>query len=151
MIKKLLSILVIIFVFTSINNGQSIRSNDTNNKNIATTKTEWSAVSERVFTTAIVVSELALLLGILYYWKKTRIESKATNKNTFKKNIQALRLERIKYFENEKLSSKRRMLFSKINKKIIDGSFITAKAKRLSVSKGEIFLAARIKQLQTKT
>lgn len=151
MIKKLFSILVIIFVFTSINNGQSIRSNDTNNKNIATTKTEWSAVSERVFTTAIVVSELALLLGILYYWKKTRIESKTINKSTFKKNIQALRLERIKYFENEKLSSKRRMLFSKINKKIIDGSFITAKAKRLSVSKGEIFLAARIKQLQTKT
>ena len=151
MIKKLLSILVIIFVFTSINNGQSIRSNDANNKNIVTTKTEWSAVSERVFTTAIVVSELALLLGILYYWKKTRIESKTINKSTFKKNIQALRLERIKYFENEKLSSKRRMLFSKINKKIIDGSFITAKAKRLSVSKGEIFLAARIKQLQTKT
>ena len=149
MIKKTLSILIIMFVFTVMNNGQSIDSN-TNNK-IVTGKTEWNIASERIFTTAIVVSELALLLGILYYWKKTRVESKTTNKSTFKKNIQALRLERIKYFEDEKLSSKRRMLFSKINKKIIDGRFITAKAKRLSVAKGEIFLAARIKQLQAKT
>ncbi len=149
MIKKTLSILIIMFVFTVMNNGQSIDSN-TNNK-IVSGNTEWNIASERIFTTAIVVSELALLLGILYYWKKTRVESKTTNKSTFKKNIQALRLERIKYFEDEKLSSKRRMLFSKINKKIIDGRFITAKAKRLSVAKGEIFLAARIKQLQAKT
>ena len=151
MIKKVAIIIILIFVFTVTNNGQTKKEHQRNNINIVNTKTEWNSISERVFTTAIVVSELALLLGILFYWKKTRVESKTTNKNTFKRNIQALRHERIRYFENEKLSSKRKMLFSKINKKIIDGRFITAKAKRLSVSKGEVFLAARIKQLQAKT
>jgi len=151
MIKKAITILILTFVLSGINNAQTNSIQNTSNQNVESTKTEWSAVSERVFTTVIVVSELALLLGILYYWKKTRVESKTTNKSIFKKNIQALRLERVRYFENEKLSNKRKMLFTKINKKIIDGKFITAKAKRLSVSKGEVFLAARIKQLQAKT
>jgi hypothetical protein len=151
--KKTIKILFLIFLFTVTNYGQTnnVKQEKNTNTEVVSGTNEWSAVSERVFTTVIVISELALLLGILFYWKKTRGESKVTNKNTFKKNIQALRLERIKYYEDEKLSTKRKTLYSKINAKTIDGRFITAKAKRLSISKGEIFLATRIRQLQAKT
>ncbi len=156
--KKIIQILILTFLFTIVNNGQSknnyqinsVKHDNVTEKSIPQ-KTEFNAVSERVFTTVIVLSELALLLGILFYWKKTYGEGKTNNKSIFKKNIQALRHERIKYFENEKLSLKRKMLKTKINKNTIDGKFITVKAKRLSISKGEVFLAARIKQLQART
>ncbi len=156
--KNIIKIMFLTFLFTIVVNGQShnspqnnsIKSRSNSGLTIAT-KANTNAISERIFTTVIVLSELALLLGILFYWKKTYSEGKTNNKSIFKKNIQALRQERIKYYEDEKLSLKRKMLKTKINKSTIDGKFITVKAKRLSISKGEVFLAARIKQLQART
>ncbi|MEE9429547.1 MAG: hypothetical protein V3V16_00805 [Melioribacteraceae bacterium] len=104
-------------------------------------------ISERFFTTAIIIGETILLLVIVGYWKRTRTDVKKDSKSVFKKNINALRLERVKRFDDEKLSMKRKILFSKLDSSKIDGKYITTKAKKLEISKGEIFLATRIKQL----
>ncbi len=150
--KKILSILFVTIVLTFVNNAQTKTNKNITIHNSAVNyeNPKMNFINERIFTTSIIISEIALLLGILFYWKKTYTESKIDNKTIFKKNIKALRNERIKYFENEKLSAIRKTLKTKIKKKIIDGKFITAKAKQMKISKGEIFLAQRLKQLQTK-
>ena len=110
-----------------------------------------ATVSERFFTTAVIIGETILLLLIVGYWKRTRTDYYKDNKIIFKKNINALRLEKVRRFENKKISLKRKILSSKIDKVTIDGKYITSKAKKLEISKGEIFLATRIKQLSKQT
>ena len=152
--KKLLLIVTAVLLSSNLLLGQ-VNSNKNNagygdsKETIVTEKQNkiTGAISERFFTTAIIVGETILLLIIVGYWRKTRTESKDDSNSVFKKNINAIRLEKVRRFENEKLSMKRRTLFSKINQTSIDGKYITSKAKKMEVSKGEIFLAAKLKQL----
>ena len=152
--KKLFLIVTVVLLssnllFGQVNSDKSKRSYGNSNETIVSEKTNkiTGAISERFFTTAIIIGETVLLLIIVGYWRRTRTDSKDDSKSVFKNNINAIRLEKVKRFENEKLSIKRKTLFSKINQTAIDGKFITSKAKKMEVSKGEIFLAAKLKQL----
>ena len=143
--KKLFLIVIAVLLSSNLLFGQVNSSKETivaENTNEIT-----GAISERFFTTAIIIGETILLLVIVGYWRRTRTDSKDDSKSVFKKNINAIRLEKVRRFEDEKLSLKRKSLFSKMNQTSIDGKFITSKAKKMEVSKGEIFLAAKLKQL----
>lgn len=109
------------------------------------------SASERIITTSVVFGELAILVLVLFYWKRTRSDSKKLNVKRYKKNIRAIRDERIKPTDINKNSSRRKSLTNAIEKKRLTGETITSTAKKLSIAKGELFLAAKIQQLQNQT
>ncbi len=110
-----------------------------------------NSASERIITTSVVFGELAILVLVLFYWKRTRTDSKKFDTNRYKKNISAIRDERIKPTVRNKNSSRRKSLANAIEKKRLTGKTITSTAKKLSIAKGELFLAAKIQQLQNQT
>jgi archaellum component FlaF (FlaF/FlaG flagellin family) len=105
-------------------------------------------VSERMITTGIIITEIIILLSILYYWKRTREDKIIASKNIYKNNIKAIRNERIIPFRDNKTANKRRKLQKIINTQNLNGSTIANISKKLDVAKGELFLAAKIQQLQ---
>lgn len=105
--------------------------------------------SERVITTAIIIGEIVLLLGLIIYWKQSKGKSRPENKKLYKNNIRAIRDERIKPKADLKITDKRRTLKNKIALSKLNGKTITSTAKKMAISKGELLLAAKIKQLQS--
>ena len=87
--------------------------------------------SERIITTSVVFGELMILVLVLFYWKRTRTDSKQLNTNRYKKNIKAIRDERIKPIIINKNSSRRKSLANSIDKKTLTGKSITSTAKKL--------------------
>ncbi len=110
-----------------------------------------TATSERIITTSVIVGEVILLLLVLFYWKRTRDDSKDGATNTYKRNINAIREERVRPNLNAKDSLRRRALKEQIKSIPLNGKTVTSTAKKLSIAKGELFLASRIQQLQNQT
>lgn len=110
-----------------------------------------SDLTERFLTTAVIIGESFILLMILYYWKKTREDNKKdlkkNSKRNIKQNIKSIRNEKAIIWFDKKAELNRKKLFSKISFKNMNGKIITKQAKKLSLSKGELFLAARINRL----
>lgn len=126
-----------------MNNGKTIINESSNNNSIMGIE-----ISERLITTSVIVGELGILLFVLFYWKKTRKDGTNKGKQIYKRNIQAIRDERVKPIMNINTSNKRRKLNSMPIIKKLNGKTITSTAKKLSVAKGELFLAAKIQQMQ---
>ena len=124
--------------------SENVQAKSKDSDNLGTIKAEFS---ERFLTTSVIIGEVVLLLFILFFWKGTKNDSDADDNTIFKKNIKALRNERLIPIINQKKSKKRVKLLNKLNFNRVSGKFITSKAKKLSISKGELFLAARIQQL----
>ena len=108
-------------------------------------------VSERLITTSVIVGEVIILLLVLFYWKKTRDDSKLGVNNTYKRNIKAIRDERVKPLLNKKNSLQRKSLMAQLKNNSLNGKTLTRTAKKLSIAKGELFLAARIQKLESQT
>lgn len=127
-----------------MNNGSTIISEkDSNNLFLGIDFTE------RIITTAIIIGEIVLLLGLILYWKKSKGKSRPENKKLYKNNIRAIRDERIKPNVDRKISCKRKTLKDKISLSKLNGKTITSTAKKMAISKGELLLAAKIQQLQS--
>jgi len=110
--------------------------------------TIWGSLSERVITTSVVVGEIIILVFVVFYWKKTRNDRKHSVSNIYKNNIRAIRDERVIPIRNTKNSIKRRSLNNKMEINSLNSKTINIAAKKLAIAKGELFLAARIQQLQ---
>lgn len=108
----------------------------------------WDYNSERVITTSVIILEITILFFILFYWRRTKKESIRGSKNILKKNIKAIRQEKVLYSGDDKLSERRRNLFNKLNIRKLNSRNINNKAKQLSISKGELLLAAKLNQMQ---
>jgi len=120
-------------------------------KNESDKSSIFSAIPERVITTSVIVGEILILLFVLYYWKKTKDDDKTGSKNTFKNNIKAIREERINPKLITKMDNKRGSLENRININSINGKTISSTARKLSIAKGELFLIAKINQLQNQS
>lgn len=147
--------LFILFITLNINlPAESILKENTekgkeaNHSNELISASVLDSIPERMITTSVIVGEIVILFLLLYYWKRTRTEAKVKNNSVYKRNIQAIRDERIKPYYKNDLSAKRKLLQKQKSLKSLDGTSITNKAKKMSISKGELFLAARINQLQ---
>ena len=152
--KKVLFLIVILFTLTL--SAQSKPYDMGNSAETAKIDEQTGSIfggsaSERIITTSVFFGELAILVLVLVYWKKTRTDSKQSNVNRYKKNIRAIRDERIKPNVLNENSSKRKAIPKVIEKKRLTAKSITSTAKKLSISKGELFLAAKIQQLQNQT
>lgn len=148
--------LLIFILFITLNiciTAQSSSNLNADKNNISNTELTLNSIvegiSERVITTTVIIGEIVILLLLLYYWKRTRNEAKLKSNKVYKKNIQAIRDERIKPNNNFKLSARRKALQNHKTLKSLNGKLITNRAKKMSIGKGELFLAAKITQLQS--
>lgn len=147
-------LLLVVINFGLIAQTSSYKTYDMKNKTHVENKYEikkagfFENIPERVITTGVVVGEILILLFVLYYWKKTRDDSKSGSSNIYKNNIKAIRNERISPILIMNKHKNRKALKKSVNYSSINGSTISRKAKKLSVAKGELFLATRINQLE---
>ena len=157
--KKIISILLSILVLSNVLPAQNINSKtydmSSDSKIVKNNNVEerffTTDVSERIITTSVIIGEAIILLLVLFYWKRTRNDSKTEVDYSYKRNIRAIRDERIKPIPNLEITSKRKHLRKRIKTKALNGRTITSTAKKLSIAKGEVFLATRIQQLQNQT
>lgn len=99
-------------------------------------------IKENIFSKLFISIEILFLLLIIFFWYKSKPKTVRIKKSVLKENIRKLREEKIDAVLNSRLSKIRSRLVLQPIK--IDGRNITAMAKRLSISKGEIHLAAKI-------
>lgn len=102
---------------------------------------------ERLITTSVIGVELIILLLIVYFWKRSKTEKLVPVKTNIKTNIRALRNERLNTIIKVKSDNRRKDFVNSIDERKVNAKSITSTAKKLSVSKGELFLAAKLKQL----
>lgn len=106
------------------------------------------ANTERVITTSAIIVELAVLFILLYYWKRTRKRNNKISNSVYRRNIKAIREERINPDIIAVSTKNRKSLTEILNSNPWHSRSLTASAKKLTIAKGEILLAARIKQMQ---
>ena len=111
---KKLTILILFItlnIYSQAESNSTLSTNNGKNVNVSETNTAVSIsenISERILTTSVIIGEVVILFLLLFYWKKTRNEGKVNSVSTFKRNIQAIRDERIKPQVNSDLSTKRK-------------------------------------------
>lgn len=93
-----------------------------------------------------VLVEAALLVSMIIVYRRKKISSKPEKVN-LKENILKLRNEEIQSLNDEKLAKLRKSLKNQRLEVKNMGRSITKKAKKLSVSKGEVHLAAKLNML----
>ena len=104
--------------------------------------------TERMITTSEIFAELAVLFLVLYFWKKTKKDKNINSNSIYKRNIKAIRDERINPNMIEAGKKSRRSLIKALKPDSLNSRKLTLNAKKLSIAKGELLLAARIKQIQ---
>ncbi|PID62457.1 MAG: hypothetical protein CR986_01430 [Ignavibacteriae bacterium] len=105
-------------------------------------------LTESFLLMLIISFEVAILIVLSIYWRKEKIVSLVTKNKNIKKNIRAIRNEDLLDVKFKYPNKYRRTLLNKIKYKKLNDETLTKQAKKLSVAKGELFLAARLKQLQ---
>lgn len=102
-------------------------------------------IKKSVFSKLFIIIEAILFISILLLWYKRKSNSIKESKKILKANIKRLREEKIGGLLDKKLSRIRSKLI--LQPVALDGRSITEQAKRLSISKGELHLAAKINLL----
>ena len=152
---KLTVIVIFILCFLSTFNAQNMRKNDVHpNSGSAITKVEqrgqaiyWDQINERIITTSVIVIEIVVLFFILFYWKRTRKETFHKSNLHIKRNIKALREEKIRPIIDSNSNKNRKTIIDKINLRKLTSRNINNRSKKLSIGKGELILAAKINQM----
>lgn len=95
-----------------------------------------------------ILVEAVLIASLYILWRRSRVRAGKASKERFKKNIIRLRSERIKTPINDKMGELRKSLHQSPDVRLTtDEELLTKQAKKLSISKGELMLAARLKML----
>ncbi len=97
-----------------------------------------------------VVLELGLLAVLVKKWKDKTKSYNSLSKAELKNNIEKIRLEKIIRRNNEEMELLRKKLGEGKIKLDLTRNNLTRIAKELSVSKGEIYLAAKLKLMASK-
>ena len=102
-------------------------------------------VSRSVLTRLYIFIEGSLLIIILIYLKRKFAESKKYRINVLKENIKKLRAEKIGSRSDKELYLIRKKL--RLQPAAKTGREITMRAKKMKISKGEIYLAAKLQMM----
>ncbi len=103
--------------------------------------------NKSVCVKAFVLIEASILAALVVLWRRRNQEFYNKREKFFKDNIKNIREEKIIPLEDFEEVQNRSKLIAKRIKDITNGKSITKLAKKLSVSKGELYLAAKIKLL----
>lgn len=102
-------------------------------------------LSEGTLIKIFLLVDAALVAFLFLIWRRRKERIAKELKAKFKSNIKKLREERIKGKEDERLNNLRKNLQAHpICSNLTDNS-VSTQAKKLNISKGEIYLAAKIK------
>ncbi len=94
--------------------------------------------------------EFSLLVMLIKKWKDKNRNYESLSKTELRNNIEKIRLEKIIRRNNEEMELLRKKLGEGKIKLDLTKSNLTRVAKELSVSKGEIYLAAKLKLMASK-
>ncbi|MBU2492246.1 MAG: hypothetical protein KJ571_06435 [Bacteroidetes bacterium] len=183
MIKTILTLLVLSFIFCSINTAQIVDTSSVDvramlDKQISEIRAkqqenEAAAIPAEVINNAEIIKagnsnidknileflqkdfaaklfvlvELVMLLGLIYLWAAKVKRNKKRKMEMLKSNIKKLREEQIGSIEENNLSTLRGKLRYYNIKTDDNGKDITFRARKNSIGKGEIHLAAKIQLL----
>ena len=142
-----LKILLIVLVTILISVGVSFGYESINSPNIIDNILNYTN-SDRIITTSAIAVELTILFVVLYYWKRSRREKNRNSTSVYKQNIKAIRDERINPNMIDINLKVRKSLATGFKLRSLNSRRLTSNAKKLEVSKGELLLAARIRQMQ---
>ena len=145
--KKLLAVFVFVLISNSIALSQETYMSDDFGASPSSGKIYKNELTERFFSSGIILLEVAILVMVLYYWKKTRSEVRKEEESTYKRNIKAIRDERVFPIFDKDISKKRKILNNLIAINELNGRNISNKARTYDISKGELYLAAKIHSL----
>ncbi|MBI9073178.1 MAG: hypothetical protein JEY94_16365 [Melioribacteraceae bacterium] len=96
---------------------------------------------------AFFLFDASILAAIVIFWRRRNQKIKAYKSSMVSDNIQLIREEKIGLEYSKKSNKRRSKLFGKGSFKVESGESITRLAKKLSISKGEVHLAAKMKML----
>jgi hypothetical protein len=106
-------------------------------------------ISKKSFVKIFIFLEGSIFIILLILTRRKRIEIKKYELSVLKENIRRLRGENIgSILNNPSYKNRRKLRFQKIK---VDGREITKRAKQMSISKGEIFLAAKLSSMMNNT
>ncbi len=145
--KKMVVLIIFVLVSNSIVCSQEFNLGNDLGKSSSSSKIYESDANERIFTSGIIFLEVVILVMVLYYWKKTHSDLKKNVETTYKRNIKAIRDERVKPIFNKEISKKRKAINKLIEIKELNSRNISKKARVFDIAKGELYLAAKIHSL----
>lgn len=102
-------------------------------------------LSETILIRLFLLVDVILVAFLFVIWRRRKERINKELKAKFKSNIKKLREERIKGKEDERLKALRKNLQAHPICGNLNDSSVSSQAKKLSISKGEIYLAAKIK------
>lgn len=127
---------------------KDVKKNETS-INKTPTKTEekeiFLGLSESVMIKIFLLMDACFAAVLFIMWKRRKQRIEKEQKVIFKDNIRKLREERIKGKEDARLKALRKNLQTHAICANVSDTAIANQAKKLSISKGEIYLAAKIK------
>jgi hypothetical protein len=126
-------------------NSETAKTNITNDRLVS----DWNADSESIITTSIIVFEVIVLFFVILYWKRTKSENSNKTNTNYKRNIRAIRKEEAGSIFRLKVNKNRKKLSEKLNLKELNSKNINHRARKMSIGKGEILLAAKINQINS--
>lgn len=91
--------------------------------------------------------DASILAALVILWRRRRLKIESLKSELIKNNIDLIREEKIGLKLSKKNDNKKSKLFGKESISIKNGESITKLAKKLSISKGEVHLAAKMKML----
>jgi hypothetical protein len=122
---------------------KEIRKPDLSKK--AENNTVFLGLSESMLIRIFIFVDILLVTVLFIIWRRRKQRIAAELKAKFKNNIRKLREERIKGKDDLRLKTLRKNLQSHAICNDLNDKLVTDQAKKLSISKGEIYLAAKIK------
>ena len=146
--KTYSKILFVVAVTIMLSSSEIFGFESTNGSNVIDNIINYTN-NDRIITTSAIVVELSILIIVLYYWKRSRREKKKNTNSVYRKNIKAIRDERINPNMIDINLKSRKSLATGFKLQSLNSRKLTSNAKKLEISKGEILLAARIKQMQS--
>lgn len=110
----------------------------------AVTVKKASSESQNIFIKIFVLTDLSLGVVLFVLWRRRNLKIKNVEKSWLKKNVIKLREDRITSRENNELSKLRKQLRLEPICNSGNSEYVSQFAKKQSISKGELMLAARL-------
>lgn len=111
--------------------------------NVVTVK-EASSESQNIFIKIFILTDISLGVVLFVLWRRRNIRVRNVEKSWLKKNVIKLREDRITSRENNELSRLRKQLRLEPICNSGNPEYVSQFAKKQSISKGELMLAARL-------
>jgi hypothetical protein len=110
-------------------------------------KTGNSAAVDSLIMKGFILFQTTLIAALFILWRRSKRELRKYHKSKLKNNIRNMREEKVKTSHNPKLATLRSSLGNEAKRMHDFRKDITKQAKRYSIAKGEVHLAAKLNMM----